>query len=72
MRGKHVSILLALCLIGCDGDSPAAPTTVLLDPVDVPAGPSVPRPAFKVMTYNVQLANFGAPNPESRDASRSR
>ena len=66
MKGKHFSILLALCFIGCDGDSPAAPTTIVPDPIDVPVGPSVPRPAFKVMTYNVQLANFGAPNPESR------
>ena len=66
MKRKPFMILITLCLIGCDGDSPAAPTPAASDPVDVPVGASVPRPAFKVMTYNVQLANFGAPNPESR------
>ena len=67
MRSRHVPILMALGLLGCDGASPATPTPVVQpDPVDTPAGPSVARPAFKVMTYNVQLANFGAPNPETR------
>ncbi len=66
MRPKHLPILIVLCVVGCDGDSPAAPTPVPPDIVIGPAGPSVARPGFKVMTYNVQLANFGAPDPESR------
>ena len=53
-------------MVGCDGANPATPTPVTQDPVSTPPGPSVIRPAFKVMTYNVQLANFGAPNPETR------
>ena len=49
------------------GASPTTPTPVLpTDPADTPVGQSVARPAFKVMTYNVQPANFGAPNPEAR------
>ena len=66
MTPRYLPILMALCVLGCDGANSAAPTPVPSNPVDVPAGPTVTRPAFKVMTYNVQLANFGAPNPESR------
>ncbi len=72
MRARHVAIVIALCTVGCDGDSPAAPTPVVSDPgnttppVVTSPGPSVARPGFKVLTYNVQLSNFGAPNPESR------
>ena len=72
MRALHVPIVIALCAVGCDGDSPAAPTPVVSDPgnttppVATSPGPSVARPGFKVLTYNVQLSNFGAPNPESR------
>ena len=36
------------------------------DAVLTPPRPSVDRPAFKVMTYNVQLLNFGAANAETR------
>ena len=61
MRPRHLPILMTLCVLGCDGASPAAPTPVLSNP-----GDTVARPAFKVMTYNVQLANFGAPDPASR------
>ena len=56
-------------MVGCDEASPAAPTPSMPgseDPVATPPGPSVARPAFKVMTYNVQMANFGAPNVEAR------
>ena len=63
MRPRHLPILMTLCVLGCDGASPAAPTPVLS--LSNP-GDTVARPAFKVMTYNVQLANFGAPNPASR------
>ena len=69
MRAPHVPLLVTLCVLGCDGGGPAAPsptTTTTTTTVLSAAGPSVPRPAFKVMTYNVQLANFGAPNPETR------
>ena len=67
MRPRHVPILMMLCLLGCGGPSPTAPAPVPpSDPIDTPAGPTVARPAFKVMTYNVQLANFGAPNSETR------
>ena len=59
------SLLMTLWVPGCNGDNPVGPTAPF-NPLDVPAGPSVSRPAFKVMTYNVQLANFGAPTPESR------
>ena len=62
MRPLHLPILIALLVLGCDQASPAAPTGI----VSNPPGPSVARPAFKVMTYNVQLSSFGAPNPESR------
>ncbi len=65
-RLKPFPILITLSVLGCGGDSPAAPTPVPSDIVLGPPGPSVVRPAFKVMTYNVQLANFGAPDPESR------
>ena len=61
MRPRHLPILMTLCVLGCGGTSPTAPTPVLSNP-----GDTVARPAFKVMTYNVQLANFGAPNPASR------
>ena len=54
---RHLPILITLGVLGCDGASPAAPSN---------PGDTVARPAFKVMTYNVQLANFGAPNPASR------
>ena len=60
-----LSLLMTLWVLGCNGDNPVGPTAPF-NPLDVPIGPSVSRPAFKVMTYNVQLANFGAPNPESR------
>ncbi len=69
MNPRHVLILLALCMVGCDEASPVAPTPsapVTEDTVATPPGPSVIRPAFKVMTYNVQMANFGAPNLEAR------
>ena len=72
MKPQHLKLLITLCLLGCDGASPAAPTSVVSDPVDgtppaaTPPGPSVARPNFKVMTYNVQLSNFGAPNPDTR------
>ena len=70
MRPRDLPILIALCVLGCDGASPAAPTPPTTVPAtppdDSPPGPSVPGPGFKVMTYNVQLANFGAPSPESR------
>ena len=69
MHPTRFLILTALCMVCCDDASPAAPTPptpVTQDPVDTPPGPSVARPAFKVMTYNVQMANFGAPNVEAR------
>ena len=62
MRPLHLPVVIALSVLGCDQAGPAAPTGV----VSNPPGPSVARPAFKVMTYNVQLSSFGAPNPESR------
>ena len=65
MNPTHVLILTALWMVGCDGDNPVGPT-VPFNPVDVPVGQSVTRPAFKVMTYNIQLLNAGAPNPETR------
>ena len=72
MRPLYVLIAIMLAMLGCGKDSPTAPTTV--DPDDdtttssspTPPGPTVARPGFKVMTYNVQLSNFGAPNPDSR------
>ncbi len=72
MRPLFLPIVIALAALGCDRGSPTAPTAVA--PGDVtttsspptPPGPTVARPGFKVMTYNVQLANFGAPNPGSR------
>ena len=72
MRPRHVPILIALCAVGCDGASPVAPGPSVADATDstptvpTPPGLSVPRPGFKVLTYNVQLSNFGAPNPETR------
>ena len=72
MRPRYLPVVIALAVLGCDNSSPAAPTSVVSDGVDTtppgttPPGPSVARPAFKVMTYNVQLANFGAPNTASR------
>ncbi len=63
MTPRHLPILMTLCVLGCGGTNPAAPTPVLS--LSTP-GDTVARPAFKVMTYNVQLANFGAPNPASR------
>ncbi|MCH7746602.1 MAG: endonuclease/exonuclease/phosphatase family protein [Acidobacteria bacterium] len=78
MRPLHLPIVIALSVLGCDTGTPAAPTPVVSDNADTtppgtttpapatPPGPTVARPAFKVMTYNVQLANFGAPNPASR------
>ncbi len=53
-------------MVGCDGASPTTPSPATQDRVSTPPGPSVTRPAFKVMTYNVQLSNFGAPNVETR------
>ena len=73
MRPRYLSIAIVLAVIGCDSSNPVAATSVGSDEVDTsppppasPPGPSVARPAFKVMTYNVQLANFGAPNTASR------
>ena len=72
MRLLYLPIVIALSVLGCETGTPAAPTPVVSGEVDTtplaatPPGPSVARPAFKVMTYNVQLANFGAPNPASR------
>ena len=68
----YLPIVIALAVLSCGKGSPTAPTAV--DPDDVPTssspptppGPTVARPGFKVMTYNVQLANFGAPNPDTR------
>ena len=53
-------------MVGCDGASPTTPSPATQDRISTPPGPSVTRPAFKVMTYNVQLSNFGAPNVETR------
>ena len=68
-------MVIALAVLGCESN-PAVPTSVVSDEGDITPsgttsppsqpGPAVARPAFKVMTYNVQLANFGAPNTESR------
>ena len=66
MNSTRFLILTALCMVGCDGANPATPTPLTQDPVSTPPGPSVGRPAFKVMTYNVQMSNFGAPNVEVR------
>lgn len=72
MRLLFLPIVIALAVLGCDAGTPGAPTPVASDQVDTtpsaatPPGPSVARPAFKVMTYNIQLANFGAPNTASR------
>ena len=73
MRFLSLPIVIALSVLGCDSGTPTAPTPAVLDtpvtttpPPATPPGPTVARPAFKVMTYNVQLANFGAPNPASR------
>ena len=66
MNPRHFLILSALSMVGCDGASPTTPSPATQDPVSAPPGPSVIRPAFKVMTYNVQLSNFGAPNVEAR------
>ena len=65
MNATHFLILTALWMVGCDGDNPVGPTAPF-NPLDVPVGQSVTRPAFKVMTYNIQLLNAGAPNPETR------
>ena len=75
MSLRCLVIVIALAVFGCESN-PAVPTSVGSDEDDttpsgttVPPsqpGPAVARPAFKVMTYNVQLANFGAPNTESR------
>ena len=65
MNPSHVLILTTLWLVGCNGDNPVGPTAPF-NPLDVPVGQSVTRPAFKVMTYNIQLLNAGAPNPEAR------
>ena len=62
MRPLCLPILIALSVLGCDQAGPTAPTGV----VSNSPGPSVTRPGFKVMTYNVQLSSFGAPTPESR------
>ena len=64
-RVTLVTLLTAFGVLGCNSDTPVAPTPTV-DPLDIPLGPSVARPAFKVMTYNVQLSNFGAPNPDAR------
>jgi len=73
MRLRYLPIVLVLVVLGCDNSNPVAPTAAVSDEVDtsppppaLPPGPSVVRPAFKVMTYNVQLSNFGAPNTDSR------
>jgi len=72
MRLLFLPIVIALAVLGCDAGTPGVPTPGATDQVDTtpsaatPPGPSVARPAFKVMTYNVQLANFGAPNTASR------
>ena len=55
--------------VSCNGDSPTAPTPTVSDPDTPPlgpVGPTVAPPNFKIMTFNVQLANNGAPNPETR------
>ncbi len=66
MRRLCLPIAITLCVLGCDDANPAAPTPVAATAGTIPPGPSVARPSFKVVTYNVQLANFGAPNPDSR------
>ena len=72
MRVLSLPIVIALSVLGCETGTPVAPTRGVSDEVDTtpppatPPGPTVARPAFKVMTYNVQLANVGAPNPASR------
>ena len=72
MRVLSLPIVIALSVLGCDTGTPVAPTRGVSDEVDTtpppatPPGPTVARPAFKVMTYNVQLANVGASNPASR------
>ena len=67
MEFLYLPIVIALSVLGCDSDTPVAPTPVVSTEVGAtPPGPTVARPAFKLMTCNVQLANFGAPNPASR------
>ena len=72
MRPLSLPIVIALALLGCDKGSPTAPTAetpgnvTMTSSPPTPPGPTVARPGFKVMTYNVQLANFGAPNPDNR------
>ncbi len=58
------SCLLALLVLyspGCNSVSPTAPALGASNP-----GETVARPAFKAMTYNVQLGGFSAPDAEAR------